>query len=216
MNDPNKIRVLIVDDHALIRSGLRFSLGSVDDIELVGEAQDGQDALRLCGETSPDVVVMDILLSGEMDGIATTRAVRTQHPQIQVLALSSSHDKVLVEGAMQAGAIGYLVKGGSVNELVEAIRAAHAGRTTLASEALEALIEPSPPTTRKTFDLTDNELETLVLLVEGRSNAEIAELMHVSVASVKYYVSGVLTKLGASNRTEAAAMAREYELVPKK
>lgn len=212
----NKIRVLTVDDHALIRSGLRFSLGSVSDIELVGEAQDGAEALRLCGETNPDVVVMDILLAGEMDGIATTRAVRAQHPEIQVLALSSSHDKELVEGAMQAGAIGYLVKGGSVNELVEAIRATNAGRTTLAGEALEALIEPAQPTSPKSFDLNDNELETLTLLVEGRSNAEIAEQMNVSVASVKYYVTGVLSKLGANNRTEAAAMAREYDLVPKK
>ena len=215
MGKRENIRVLSVDDHELIRRGIRFSLLSVEDIELVAEAQSGEEALSLCDEVGPDVVLMDMYLTGSMDGIATTRAIRERCPQVQVLALSSFFEKGLVQGAMQAGAIGYLVKGVSGAELADAIRAAYAGRPTLTSEAVEVLIEPTRPQSRLGNDLTERELEVLALLVEGLSNAEIADRMYFSVAAVKYHVSNILSKLGASNRTEAATMALEYDLVPK-
>ena len=215
MGKRENIRVLSVDDHELMRRGIRFSLLSVEDIELVAEAQSGEEALSLCDEVRPDVVLMDMYLTGSMDGIATTHAIRERCPQVQVLALSSFFEKGLVQGAMQAGAIGYLVKGVSGAELADAIRAAYAGRPTLTSEAVEVLIEPTRPQSRLGNDLTERELEVLALLVEGLSNAQIADRMYLSVAAVKYHVSNILSKLGASNRTEAVVLAMEYNLVPK-
>ena len=215
MGKRENIRVLSVDDHELMRRGIRFSLLSVEDIELVAEAQSGEEALSLCDEVRPDVVLMDMYLTGSMDGIATTHAIRERCPQVQVLALSSFFEKGLVQGAMQAGAIGYLVKGVSGAELADAIRAAYAGRPTLTSEAVEVLIEPIRPQPRLGHDLTRRELEVLALLVEGLSNAEIADRMYLSVAAVKYHVSNILSKLGASNRTEAVVLAMEHNLVPK-
>ena len=215
MGKRENIRVLSVDDHELMRRGIRFSLLSVEDIDLVAEAQSGEEALSLCDEVRPDVVLMDMYLTGSMDGIATTRSIRERCPQVQVLALSSYFEKGLVQGAMQAGAIGYLVKGVSGAELADAIRAAYAGRPTLTSEAVEVLIDPTRPQSRLGNDLTERELEVLALLVEGLSNAEIADRMYLSVAAVKYHVSNILSKLGASNRTEAVVLAMEHNLVPK-
>ena len=209
----NVIRVMTVDDHQLLRQGIRFSLLSVDDIEVVAEAHNGEDAVRLCCEVQPDVVLMDIRMPGEIDGVAATELIRRRCPQVQVLALSSFHDRDLVQAAMRAGAIGYLVKGASAGELAEAVRAAHAGRPALASEAVEALVQPEEAAPRLGYDLTAREREVLVLLVEGLSNAEIAASMHLSVAAIKYHVSSILSKLGATNRTEAAALAREHNLL---
>ena len=209
----SSIRVMTVDDHQLLRRGIRFSLLSVDDIEVVAEAHNGEEAVRLCCEIEPDVVLMDMRLPGEMDGVAAIGVIRSRCPQVQVLALSSFHDRDLVQGAMQAGAIGYLVKGASAEELADAIRAAHAGRPALAAEAVEALVEPAASAPRLGRDLTERERQVLALLVEGLSNAEIAAQLHLSVAAVKYHVSGILSKLGATNRTEAAALAREHDLL---
>ena len=216
MAKPETIRVITVDDHELLRRGIRFSLLSVDDIELVGDACSGEDALLVCEELQPDVVLMDMRLTGDMDGVAATRAIREHYPHMQVLALSSFYEKDLVRGVMQAGAIGYLVKGVSGAELAEAIRAAYAGRPTLASEAVEVLVQPAERAPSLGNDLTQREQEVLVLLVEGLSNSQIAERLFISVSAVKYHVSGILSKLGAANRTEAAMLAVEYNLVPKK
>jgi NarL family two-component system response regulator LiaR len=204
---------MTVDDHQLLRRGIGFSLLSVDDIELVAEAHNGEDAVRVCCEVQPDVVLMDMRMPGEIDGVAATEIIRRRCPQVQVLALSSFHDHDLVQDAMRAGAIGYLVKGASAEDLAEAIRTAHAGRPALATEAIEALVQPEEAAPRLGNDLTVREREVLALLVEGLSNAEIAASMHLSVAAIKYHVSGLLSKLGATNRTEAAALAREHSLL---
>jgi NarL family two-component system response regulator LiaR len=185
MRENETIRVLCVDDHELLRRGIRSSLRSFDDIELVAEAGDGQEALAICAKTNPDVILMDIVLAGEMDGVATIRAVRERFPQIQIVALSTFYDRKLVQSVMQAGAIGYLVKGVSGEEVAEAIRAAHAGRPALATEAVAALLQPERSESGLGYDLTKREREVLALLVEGLSNAEIAAQLHITVAAVK-------------------------------
>ena len=215
MTNLESIRVLSVDDHELLRRGIRFSLLSFDDLDLVGEAANGEEALAMCVETNPDVVLMDMKMIGEMDGIAAIKTIREVFPQVQVVALSSFFDRKLVQGAMQAGAIGYLVKGVSGEELAEAIRGAHAGRPALATEAVEALVQPAEPEMRPGYHLTNRENEVLAFLVEGLSNAEIALKLHISVSAVKYHISNILSKLGASNRTEAAALARQQGLFSK-
>jgi NarL family two-component system response regulator LiaR len=214
MGEPDPIRVVTVDDHEIFRSGIRFLMLALDDIELVGEAHTGEEAVHLCEQTRPDVILMDMMMSG-MDGIEATKAIRERYPNVQVLALTSFYDKQLVQRAMQAGAIGYLLKGVSIDKLGEAIRSAHARQPTLSAEAVTALVQAADSPQGIGQDLSEREREVLELLAEGLSNAEIAERMVVSVAAVKYHVSSILSKLGATNRTEAVALAHQHKLLSK-
>jgi NarL family two-component system response regulator LiaR len=208
------IRVLAVDDHELLRDGIRLSLLKYEDIELVGEARNGEDALHKCGQLEPDVVLMDMQLP-RMDGIAATRAIKEDFPEIQILVLTSFVEKDLVQGAVQAGAVGYLTKGASKVEIAEAIRAAYAGQTTLSPEATQALIQATKTLDRVGSDLTKRQREVLKLMVAGMNNNEIGEKLYLSSSTVSYHVSEILSKLGASNRAEAAALAVQYQLVDK-
>jgi NarL family two-component system response regulator LiaR len=196
----------------VVRSGLSAFLLAFDDLELVAEAGSGEDAVRKCAQLRPDVVLMDLVMPG-MDGAQATRAIREQCPEIQVIALTSFKEKELVEGAMEAGAIGYLLKNVSADELAEAIREAHAGRPTLAPEAAQALIQATRRLPQVGFDLTERELEVLELLVEGLTNPEIAERLVVSRSTAKFHVSSILSKLGVASRTEAVAVALQNKLV---
>jgi len=206
------IRVLLVDDHAMVRRGLATFLGAFDDLELAGEAANGEAAIQRCAQLAPDVVLMDLVMP-EMDGVTATRAIRRQFPQIQIVALTSFKDKGLVRDALQAGAIGYLLKDVSADTLAEAIRAAHAGRATLSPEAAQALArsaaQPPPPG----HDLTERERDVLVLLVEGLNNTQIADRLVVSPSTIKSHVSHILGKLDVTSRTEAAALALRHGLV---
>ena len=212
MAETRLIRVVIVDDHNMVRSGLAVFLKTLDDLELVGEAGDGAEAVRLCAELQPDVVLMDLVMPG-MDGITAIRAIRQTHPNIRIVALTSFTDQELVQGALQAGAIGYLLKNASIDELAEAIRAAHAGKPTLAPEAFQSLMAATAQKSEQTYDLSDREREVLALMVEGLINSEIAERLVLGRSTVKTHISNILSKLGAANRTEATALALEHNLV---
>jgi NarL family two-component system response regulator LiaR len=212
MSDQKPIRVIIVDDHAVVRSGLSAFLMVFDDLDFVGEAASGEEAIRLCRNLCPDVVLMDLVMPG-IDGAAATQAIREDCPDTQVIALTSFKEKELVEGALKAGAIGYLLKNVSADELVSAIRAAHAGRPTLAPEAAHVLIHASQNPQPVGSDLTAREREILSLMVAGLSNPDIAKQLVVSRSTVKFHVSSVLSKLGVSTRTQAVTLALQNKLV---
>jgi NarL family two-component system response regulator LiaR len=212
MTDSRPIRVMIVDDHAMVRRGLAAFLKVHSDLELVGEASDGPEALRLCDQVVPDVILMDLVMPA-MGGPATTKAIRDKCPKVQVIALTSFEEKELVREALEAGAISYLLKNVSADELAEAIRAAHAGRSTLAPEALQVLVQTAAEPPAPHYDLTPREQEVLALLVEGLSNPQIAERLVVTRSTAKAHVSNILSKLGVSNRAEVIRVALEEKLV---
>jgi len=207
------IRIMLVDDHTMVRRGLATFLKVYDDLQLAGEAADGEAAVRLCAEVRPDVVLMDMALPG-MDGAAATRLIRQQFPHVQVLALTSFREGDLIKNALEAGAIGYLLKDVSAEELVRAIRAAHAGRATLSPEAAQSLVQKShePPTPG--LDLTEREREVLALMIEGLNNTQIAGRLTVSPSTIKSHVSNILAKLGVASRTEAVTLALRTRIVP--
>jgi NarL family two-component system response regulator LiaR len=206
------IRVLLVDDHTMVRRGLATFLKVFDDLELAGEAESGAAAIRLCAEVLPDVILMDMVMP-DMDGAAATRAIRRQFPQVQVIALTSFKEGDLVKNALEAGAIGYLLKDVSADELAGAIRAAHAGRATLSPEAAQALVETANQLPTPGLDLTERELEVLALMVEGLNNTQIAGRLTVSPSTIKSHVSNILSKLGVASRTEAVTLALRNQIV---
>ena len=208
-----KIRVMVADDHGMVRKGIVAYLKNNPDLEIVGEAENGRDAVELAQKLAPDVILMDLQMP-ELDGIAATRLITKQHPHTRVIALTSFQERANVQDALQAGAISYLIKNVSGEDLAAAIRAAFAGRAMLAHEAVQALIQPAPaPDESLGHDLTAREREVLALLVKGMNNNEIADRLSVSHATAKAHVSNILSKLGVSNRAEAIAFALQQKLV---
>jgi NarL family two-component system response regulator LiaR len=209
----DKIKVMLVDDHAVVRSGLSAFLSVNPDLELVGEAENGQQAVVRAGLLQPDVILMDLMMP-DMDGATATRLIRNQFPKVQVVALTSFKEEQVVQNALQAGAIGYLLKDVSADDLARAIRAAHSGRATLSPEAAQALVNAAnqPPVPGQ--DLTERERVVLALMVEGLNNTQIAGRLVVSPSTIKTHVSHILSKLGVASRTEAVTLALRHRLLP--
>ena len=212
MKEQRLVRVLIVDDHAMVRSGLSAFLTVFNDMELVGEAASGEEALDLCAHLQPDVVLMDLVMPG-MDGVAATCAIRDQCPKTQVIVLTSFGELPRVRAALDAGAISYLLKNVSADELASAIRGAASGQISLSPEAARAVLPAAADDSTGSVDLTDTERRVLALMVEGQSNPQIADSLGTSVSTVKFHVSNILSKLGVSSRTEAVAHALRQHLV---
>ncbi len=216
MSEQSPIRILLVDDHAVVRSGLAAFLLAEEDMELIGEAADGMEAVKFCDRLQPDVILMDLMMP-RMDGAAATRAIRSRYPQVQVLALTSYKEENLVQDVLKAGAIGYLLKNITANELANAIRAAHCGRPTLASEAAQVLIRATvtPATATPGYDLTQRERDVLHHLVQGLDNSQIAAALIISRSTAKFHVSNILSKLHATSRTKAVAIALQNKIIAK-
>lgn len=208
------IRVMVVDDQPVVRSGLAAFLESFDDLQMVAEAGDGARAVRLCARYQPDVVLMDLAMP-VMDGAEATRQIRKHYPHIQVLALTSFKEDDLVQRVLQAGAIGYLLKHVEAEDLASAIRAAYAGHPTLSPEATEALIRKATQASEPEIgtNLTHRERDVLTYMVDGLNNNTIAKEMVVSRSTIKFHVSNLLAKLHAANRMEAISIALRNHLV---
>ena len=205
------VRVLITDDHSVVRQGLRMFLSLDPELEVVGEAANGEEALRMARDLSPDVVLMDLVMP-VMDGISATGAIRSELPDVEVIALTSVLEDASVTGAVKAGAIGYLMKDTEAEELGRAIKAAAEGRVYLAPEAAARLMrEVRTPESPET--LTERETEVLQLLARGKANKQIATGLYVTEKTVKAHVSSILAKLGVQSRTQAALYAVRAGLV---
>jgi len=212
MTEVNLIRVMIVDDHDMVRRGLAAFLRVKPDLQLVGEARDGLEALTVCENIQPDVILMDLVMP-RLSGAEATRSIRERWPHIQIVALTSFEEKDLVRDALRAGAISYLLKNVTVEELASAIRAANSGQSTLAPEALRALVRLPDTAPHTDYELTPRELQVLALMAQGLSNPEIAKQLMVSRSTAKAHVSNILSKLEVSNRAEAIALAIRKKLV---
>ena len=206
------IRIMLVDDHAMVRRGLAFFLDAYEDVLLVGEADGGEAAIALCPQVRPDVVLMDMKMP-EMDGVTATRLIHQQFPAIGIIALTSFKESSLIEDALQAGAIGYLLKDVSAEELIKAIRSAFKGHATISPEAAVSLIQASRKPSQPGNNLTKRELEVLRLMTGGLNNTQIAVKLTVSPLTIKAHVSNILTKLNAASRSEAVALALRTGLV---
>ena len=210
--DASPIRVLIVDDHPMMRKGLHSFLDMQRGLDCVGEAGSGEEALDLCAERQPHVVLMDLSMPG-MGGVAATRALRARWPEVKVIALTSFADPRLVQEAVAAGATGYLLKNISPAVLAEAVVAAVEGRQVMGPEAVQALVQIAADPRPLGSDLTARERDVLAWLVKGLTNQEIAKQMSISEATVRFHVGNVLSKLEVGNRTEAVQVAFKHRLV---
>lgn len=214
MTESHPIRVLIVDDHPMVRSGLKDFILAYDWMELAGEAQNGVEAVDFCATHEVDMVLMDMIMP-LMDGSEATRRILALGKPVKIIVLTSFHERDMVQQALRAGATSYLLKNITAEELAKAIHAAHSGFSTLAPEATQSLVQATPQRSGIGFDLTEREREILVLLVKGLSNPEISNQLSISMATVKYHLTNIFTKLGAKNRVEAATIALENNLVDK-
>jgi NarL family two-component system response regulator LiaR len=213
MNEPEKIGIILVDDHSTVHRGIAAIIEVFDDLELVAQGSNGKEAVQLCDEHQPDIVLMDVIMP-VMNGIEATKIIHGKYPDIKILALSSFQDQESVRAMIDAGAIGYVLKNSSIDDLAHTIRAAYSGKSVFSSEVTPGLLQPRQAAKpSQDYGLTRREIEILRLMVEGLNNTEIASELTISLSTVKFHVSSVLGKLDATNRVEAVALAVEQNLV---
>jgi DNA-binding NarL/FixJ family response regulator len=209
------IRILIVDDHVVVRQGLAAMLTPRHGVEVVGEAANGREAVHLEKELNPDVIIMDLAMP-EMGGLEAITIIKAQNPDARILVLTSYTEDDQVAAIMAAGADGYLLKESGADELLQAIRSIHSGHMIVSPKVLQAMSRTSKPGSSEQdslFDLTTRELEVLQGIGEGQTNREIALGLGISATTVRSHVSSILTKLDVTNRTQAALIARENKLL---
>ncbi|RUS46141.1 response regulator transcription factor [Cohnella sp. AR92] len=215
MAEQQPIRVLLVDDHEMVRIGLAAVLGTEDGIEVVGEAGNGQEGLRLAKAYEPDVVLMDLVMEG-MDGIETTRRLLEEQPECRVIVLTSFLDDEKMYPVIEAGAFSYLLKTSRASEIADAIRAAARGQSVLESQVASKMMnrfrKPTQANPLPHEELTDREMEVLQLLAEGKSNQDIADELFIGIKTVKYHMTNLFGKLGVEDRTQAAIYAHRHGL----
>ena len=212
MDDCKPIKVMIVDDHLMARDGLKVFLSIHDDIEVIADTDSGQEALELCHQLQPDVILMDIVMP-EMDGPTATALILEQCPQVQIIALTTFVEEDLVQQALQAGAISYMLKDVHPDRLAQAIRDACVGKGTIDATAAQALMQAKDQPAGLESTLTEREIDVLRLLAQGTLNKEIAQTLNISLGTVRFHTSNIYKKLGVSNRTEAARLALEQGLI---
>jgi two-component system, NarL family, response regulator LiaR len=207
-----QIKVMVVDDHTVVRSGLTAFLSVYDEFDLIGEAANGKEAVEKAMRLKPDVILMDMMMP-EMDGAEATRLIKSAIPETQIIILTSFKDEKLVQDALKAGAIGYILKNASADELAKAIIHARQGKPTLSPEATQVLVSAAGARPNHQDELTAREKDVLIMLVEGLTNPEIAEKLFLSRSTVKFHVSSILAKLDAGSRTEAVSIALQKKLI---
>ncbi len=209
METQTPIRIAIVDDHAMLRKGLAVFLMSYPDLHLVGEAANGKEALVVCAEKQPHIILMDLLMP-IMDGITATRMIHANFPDMRIIALTSFGEERLIKDVLAAGAISYLFKKVSADDLAKAIRAAHNGISTYAPEVTDILVQALQKPKSRFETLTPREQEVLIHMVKGKSNHEIADLLTIEVSTAKSHVGSILAKLDVTSRTEVIALVMEH------
>ena len=206
------IRVAVIDDHSKIHLAIAAVIDVCEDMELVGHGSNGHEALQICAEFQPDILLMDVIMPG-MNGIEASVEIHKQYPQVKILALSSFQDEEGVRAMIQAGAVGYILKTSSVDDLTHTIRTAYGGNSVFSPEITQTLLRSSQKESIHDFGLTPREREILKLLVDGLNNAEIAAALTISLSTAKFHVSSIFSKLGVTNRVEATTVALEHKLV---
>lgn len=209
-SDAPPIRVIVVDDHHMVRKGLTTVLCHFEDIELVGEGSDGQQAIQLCRETRPDVLLIDLIMPG-MDGLTALRNIHIQQPEIQIIALTSFQDPHLIRSSFEAGAASFLLKEASVDDLIATIRAVAHGQPAISMDIAQVLMRSGDGSADEEV-LTDRERDVLALMAEGLTNRQIAERLAISPYTVNAHASNIFAKLNVSSRTEAAAWAIKHDV----
>ena len=212
MREKNKIKVMVVDDHPLVRHGIKTVFEAYNDMLLVAEAENGREAIKMCGKYMPDVVLMDMIMP-LLDGAEAAEQIIKNWPGVKIIALTSFNDEDLIRKSLKAGVVGYILKNTSGAKLVKTIKDVYKGKLALSSQATKVLLSELREPPDKTIKLTEREKEILALIVEGLSNKQIAQRLFLSNSTVQFHVSNILSKLGVSKRTEAAYLALKQKLV---
>lgn len=206
------IRVILIDDHVRVHDAVTTALAALDDIKLVGHGSRGEEALTLCEELSPDVILMDIVMPG-MSGVEATELIHKKYSDIKILVMSSFQDDESIHTILQNGASGYILKDAVASDLANTIRTTFHGSAVFSPEVARVLLRSDPAEPRQRFNLTERELELLRLMAQGQNNAEIAHSLSISQSTVKFHINNIITKMGVDTRAEAIVLAAKNNLV---